>query len=140
MLGTYRVADGVLRFEPRFPVTRGVRYRAVFDPNKLPNQAVKHARVTAEFTVPKPKQEATTILSQVYPTRDRLPENQLKFYLHFSAPMSQGDAYRYIRLLDATGKEVRQAFLELGEELWDPQGTRFTLLFDPGRIKQGLKP
>src|SRR5690606_23802877 len=31
-------------------------------------------------------------------------------------------------------------FLELGEELWDPTGTRFTLFFDPGRIKRGLKP
>src|SRR5581483_5374373 len=31
-------------------------------------------------------------------------------------------------------------FLELGEELWDPKGVRFTLLIDPGRIKRGLKP
>jgi hypothetical protein len=29
-------------------------------------------------------------------------------------------------------------FLELGEELWDPDGRRFTLFFDPGRIKRGL--
>src|SRR5262249_32876469 len=25
-------------------------------------------------------------------------------------------------------------------ELWDPAGKRFTLFFDPGRIKRGLKP
>ena len=31
-------------------------------------------------------------------------------------------------------------FLELDEELWSPDGTRFTLIFDPGRIKRGLKP
>ena len=31
-------------------------------------------------------------------------------------------------------------FLELDEELWSPDGTRFTLVFDPGRIKRGLKP
>ncbi|MBW3597948.1 MAG: Ig-like domain-containing protein, partial [Planctomycetes bacterium] len=31
-------------------------------------------------------------------------------------------------------------FLELGEELWNGAGTRFTLFFDPGRIKRGLKP
>ena len=31
-------------------------------------------------------------------------------------------------------------FLELDEELWSPDGTRFTLLFDPGRVKRGLKP
>src|SRR6185369_17474733 len=31
-------------------------------------------------------------------------------------------------------------FLEIGEELWDGTGTRLTLLFDPGRVKTGLKP
>ncbi len=79
-------------------------------------------------------------MEQVYPTADKLPENQLKFYLHFTAPMSRGEAYRRVRLLDADGKPVDQPFLELGEELWDPDGKRFTLLIDPGRIKRGLKP
>ncbi len=69
-----------------------------------------------------------------------MPENLLKFYLHFSAPMSRGEAYRRIHLLDADGNEVGRPFLELGEELWDRDMRRFTLLFDPGRIKRGLKP
>ena len=30
-------------------------------------------------------------------------------------------------------------FIEIDEELWNPTGTRLTLLFDPGRIKHGLK-
>src|SRR5262249_43958630 len=38
------------------------------------------------------------------------------------------------------GKPVDAPFLELHEELWSNDGTRFTLLFDPGRIKRGLKP
>ena len=75
---------------------------------------------------------------QVYPSADRLPENQLKFYLHFSAPMSQGDCYRHIKLLDARGKAVDLPFLELDQELWDPTGTRFTLFFDPWRIKRAI--
>lgn len=54
--------------------------------------------------------------------------------------MSRGEAYRHIRLLDAAGKPVDTPFLELDEELWSRDGTRFTLLFDPGRIKRGLKP
>jgi hypothetical protein len=69
-----------------------------------------------------------------------LPENQLKFYIHFSSPMSKGDAYQHVHLLDSTGKEVSLPFLRLDEELWDQKQTRFTLLFDPGRIKRGLKP
>ena len=54
--------------------------------------------------------------------------------------MSRGEAYRHIRLLDGAGKPVDTPFLELDEELWLRDGTRFTLLFDPGRIKRGLKP
>jgi hypothetical protein len=69
-----------------------------------------------------------------------LPENLLRFYIHFSAPMSRGEAYHRIKLLDAKGKPVADPFLELAEELWSTDGTRFTLLFDPGRIKRGLKP
>src|SRR5262249_4461656 len=59
---------------------------------------------------------------------------------HFSAPMSLGEAYRHIRLLDEANKPVDLPFLELDQELWDPAGKRFTLFFDPGRIKRGVKP
>lgn len=138
MLGTYRIVKDVLRFVPRFPLTRGVRYRAVFDPRALPGG--KGLAVETAFTVPRPAVRPTTVIAHVFPSASRLPENQLKFYLHFSAPMSQGGSYQYIHLLDAGGKPVELPFLELDEELWDPTGTRFTLFFDPGRIKRGLKP
>jgi hypothetical protein len=82
---------------------------------------------------------APASITQIYPSADRLPENQLKFYIHFSAPMGRGEAYRHIHLLGKNG-QVDRPFLELGEELWDPAMRRFTLLFDPGRIKRGLKP
>ena len=39
-----------------------------------------------------------------------------------------------------SGQAVADPFLELDEELWSTDGRRFTLLFDPGRIKRGLKP
>jgi hypothetical protein len=54
--------------------------------------------------------------------------------------MSRGEAYEHLQILDGNGKPIESAFLELGEELWDPSGQRFTLFFDPGRIKHGLKP
>src|SRR5262249_28595825 len=51
------------------------------------------------------------------------------------------EAYGHLKLIDmATNKAVHAPFLELGEELWSPDGKRFTLLIDPGRIKRGLKP
>jgi hypothetical protein len=138
VLGAYRVEKGVLRFEPRFPLARGVRYRAVFRPAALPGGKGKPVEVV--LSVPRAARQPTTTVARVYPTTDRLPENQLKFYLHFSAPMSQGGSFQHIKLLDAKGKAVDFPFLELDQELWDSTGTRFTLLFDPGRIKRGLKP
>jgi len=131
MLGTYHVAPGALRFIPRYPLVPGVRYRAVVDADS--------ESVEAEFVLPKSGSVATS-LTHVYPSTGDVPENLLKFYLHFSAPMSHGDAYRHIHLFDAAGRRIADPFLELGEELWDREGMRFTLYFDPGRIKRGLKP
>lgn len=137
MLGTYHVGKDALRFQPRFPLTKGVRYKAVYDPAALgaPGKPVELAML-----IPKPESKSTTTVRRVYPTTDKLPENQLKFYLHFTAPMSQGEAYRNIQLLDDKGKAIDMPFLELDQELWDPSGKRFTLFIDPGRIKRGLKP
>ncbi len=138
MLGSYRIDKGVLRFTPRFPLARGVRYRAVLDPSALPGGSGK--RLEAALSLPRPERKPTAVVRQVYPTSDRLPENQLKFYLHFSAPMAQGGSYRHIKLLDDKGAAIEWPWLELDQELWDPSGTRFTLFLDPGRIKRGLKP
>jgi hypothetical protein len=52
--------------------------------------------------------------------------------------MARGAGYRHIELRDPDGAVVEVPFLELIEELWDPTGQRFTLFFDPGRIKRGL--
>jgi hypothetical protein len=131
--GQSRIIDGRVVFAPKYPPTPGLKYRVSYrlDP--------KGGFTHVDLSIPKPK-VAPTVVEAVYPTRDKLPENQLKFYLHFSAPMSRGDAYDHIRILDAKGKPIDKAFLELGEELWDRDQKRFTLLFDPGRIKQGLRP
>jgi hypothetical protein len=139
VLGEYRIADGVLHFTPRFPLMRGVHYQAVFHPENVPGGQKRENIIVKSLYLPKAA-TAPTAVEQVYPTADRLPENELKFYVHFTAPMSRGEAYRRIHLLDADGKPIDAAFLELGEELWDPDGKRFTLLIDPGRIKRGLKP
>src|SRR5262249_45752461 len=134
ILGSYRVEENGIRFTPRFALRPGLRYQAIFRPARLPGRN-SGDDVQREFTLPKPKVEPTT-LHHIYPTRNQLPENQLKFYLHFSAPMSRREAYANIRLLDDKGKAVESPFLELDEELWDPEGKRFTLYIDPGRIKR----
>lgn len=152
--GSYRIVGDVIRFEPRFPFEPGMRYRAEFDPVRFhaiareidrgegpaAGQPRSTARLIAEYSPPRKPAQATTRVAAVYPSRDFLPENLLHFYVHFSAPMSRGEAYQRIKLIDSTGKPVDAPFLELDEELWSPDGTRFTLIFDPGRIKRGLRP
>lgn len=142
ILGKYWVEAGIVRFQPRFPLEPGLVYRASLDVSRLPSArgAGGPGPIVAEFALPTKPDTPTTQVTAVYPTRGTLPENQLKLYLQFSAPMSRGAAYGKIHLRDSTGKDLDLPFLELAEELWDPRGTRLTLLFDPGRIKTGLKP
>jgi hypothetical protein len=141
MLGAYRVADGVIRFEPEFPLQAGVRYRAVFFAGELPAGAGGiQPFLSATHRVPAPTTQPTTVVSAIYPSADVLPENLLKFYLHFSAPMSRGHIYDHIALRDSSGKPVELPFLEIDEELWDASMTRLTLFIDPGRIKREVKP
>lgn len=127
LLGEAKVADDVLRFTPRFPFTPGVTYRVTYGTN------------SANVSVPKLDRKPTTVVEQVYPSAKEVPENLLRFYLHFSTPMKRGGVYKHIKLYQGD-TEVKYPFLELDEELWSDDGKRFTLFFDPGRVKRGLKP
>ena len=149
--GSYRVTNNRLVFEPLFPLQAGVNYHAVFEPAKASRllggetdgRLVERSFsdvIEATLRLEKPRAKPATIVSQVYPTANSLPENLLKFYLHFSAPMSQGNVYKYIHLLNSSDEKIELPFLEVDEELWNPEGTRLTVLFDPGRIKRGLLP
>lgn len=135
--GDYRLNKNALEFQPYFPLSPGLTYVATFRP---PASTPEPKILEAEFLIPSKNVEPTVQVSQVYPTSDMLPENLLKFYLHFSAPVSQGRSYRYVHLLDSKGAEIELPFLELDQELWDSSGTRLTLLLDPGRVKRDLKP
>ena len=141
MLGEHRVESGLVRFVPAFPLEPGLRYRAVFDAGQLPGAPSTTAgKVTSILQIPVQREHSTTTVTQVYPSADVLPENLLKFYVHFSAPMSRGDIYEHIRLLNAANQPVDLPFLELAEELWSTDMLRLTLFIDPGRIKREVKP
>lgn len=140
MAGAYRVGATALRFEPQFPLEPGLTYRAVFRPDQLPGGNSAAAPVTSVYQSPRRSVTPATLVSRVYPSADALPENLLKFYVHFTAPMSRGNIYDHIRLRDESGKDVDLPFLEIDEELWDATTTRLTLIIDPGRIKRGVRP
>jgi hypothetical protein len=142
MLGAYVAFGDALVFTPRFALKPGLRYQATFDPSQLPGATEGSTdRVTADIRLPGGEPPAPeTRVEAVYPSSPELPENLLRFYIHFSAPMRQGESYRFVHLVAIGAGEVELPFLELAEELWDPGGRRLTLLFDPGRIKRGLVP
>jgi len=141
MLGSYRIMSGTIQFRPQFPLQPGISYKAILHREQLPDaKETGAAPISATFTVPSRGSNQPTLVTQIYPSADILPENLLKFYLHFSAPMSRGHIYDYIHLREESGKEVELPFLEIDEELWNPTLTRLTLFIDPGRIKRGVRP
>lgn len=130
VLGRGYVDGHIFVFEPRFSLRPGIEYRVEFKP----------ANLKARLQLPTEKVIHTTRIGAVYPSSPVVPENLLKFYLVFSAPMSRGNSYQHITLFDESQKPVELPFIEIGEELWDSEQQRLTLLLDPGRIKRGLKP
>ncbi len=141
--GDHRLRGNNLFFTPLFTFAEGETYLAVLDFRALVERnavTVTHdlVQVKLGFTIPA-NHQPQTIIESVYPAADTLPENLLRMYIHFSSPMSAGEAYEHITLLDEHGAIVEKPFLIIDQELWDEDRTRFTLLFDPGRIKRGIK-
>lgn len=139
LFGGWSIKEDRVVFAPRYPLVPNVAYLARLSLSDLPTDGTPDVVEGFIRVAPLPPR-ADGQVTHVFPTTSVLPENALKFYLYFSVPMSRGEAYRRIRLVQANGEPVAHPFLELEEELWDHTGTRFTLFFDPGRVKRGLKP
>ena len=152
VIGRYVVSDDAIRFEPRFPFTAGTSYRVDVDLEALAERRDRpsgRARsrtggevrppLTHRFVVASVERPRSTRVIAVHPSAARLPSNLLRWYVETSAPMAPGEALAHIHLMDESGREVRGAFLALDQELWNPDRTRLTLLFDPGRVKRGIR-
>jgi hypothetical protein len=146
VLGSYSVSDGAIHFTPRFPFDPGRRYTVVLDPARLPPSSEgrtapwRSSRIEATVSLPAPDEHTTTRIVEVYPTAREVPENQLRLYIYFSAPMGLKGGRDHIRLLDETGRATEDPFLPLDVDLWNADRTRYTVLFDPGRVKRGVLP
>jgi hypothetical protein len=88
-------------------------------------------------------------VTAVHPSADVVPENLLRVYIEFSAPMGSGAGLDFVKLVelsgpgDKAGKTERVeagAFLPVEANFWSPDHTRYTLFFDPGRVKEGIFP
>jgi hypothetical protein len=141
MLGDYAVIDGAVRFTPLFPFDQGRQYHVRFEPSRLPGGGADAGGVL-EATVGRPASTAvpSTVVTRVFPSGDVVPENLLRMYVEFSAPMGRKSGVEYISLLDHQGKEIPGAVLPLDYEFWSPDHKRFTVFFDPGRVKKGILP
>jgi hypothetical protein len=135
LAGSYRLTASGVRFEPLYPLAAGHEYLA-----ELRLSADRPAVAQARLKIPAADPGPRVRVVAVYPSAAVLPENTLRFYIHFSGEMSRGDVYRHFRLLREDGREVPHPFLELDEELWSRDGRRLTLLFHPGRVKRELVP
>jgi hypothetical protein len=137
MLGSWTVADRRLRFTPMFPLDPGRSYDVAFTP---PASAAAIGQLHASVALPGGDRTPGTEVSATYPTAEVVPENQLRLYVHFSAPMGRKGGLEYIHLIDDQGKEVKDPFLPLDAEFWNDDRTRYTVFFDPGRVKKGVLP
>jgi hypothetical protein len=129
--GSYELDSEGLHFRPRFPFVAGVTYVA--------RLALGGPPIALRFEAAAPAGAAPRVIS-VFPSADALPENLLRFYVHFSQPMEPKDAQGHVHLEDGEGARVPLAFVEIEHGLWDPRQKRLTVLLHPGRIKRGVAP
>lgn len=145
MGGAFCLVGETLHFRPRHPFAAGTAYafleRADERADQRADQRADHEDAPVLITRPSARRTPSTVVTEIYPTSAELPRNALRFYVHFSAPMSEGLAAPAVQLRDAeSGEPLDGAILPMTPELWDPARTRLTLLLDPGRIKRGLVP
>lgn len=127
--GRHTIVDATLTFTPAFGFAEGQDYVArVAWPGR--------DEVLFSFQIPTQTAPIPAVVTETFPSGETLPENTLRFYIHFSVPMAPHVAFDYIRLLDDAGVADDAAFMRFRQELWNENRTRLTVLIDPGRIKR----
>jgi hypothetical protein len=150
--GHYAITGDRVTFTPLYPFDPGRAYRVRVDPFQLLTavasaKAVGPPRSTEILTsivkLPVAATKPAAEVAAIYPSVAVVPENLLRMYVEFSAPMGSRKAGEFVRLLDRTsGKDtvVEEAFLPVEADFWSPDHRRYTLFFDPGRVKRGILP
>jgi hypothetical protein len=141
--GQHRVTSTSVDFVPTFPFDPGRGYAVEVDPSKLPAPRATQSFRTV-VVMPAASRAAPAIVTRALPSAATVPENLLRMYLEFSAPMAREHGRDFLKLVeigaDGRDTEVRDAFLALDVDFWSPDGRRYTVLFDPGRVKRGILP
>ena len=119
------------RLPPSLPACRR---RAV--PRRLPS-ARAAPPIEHSFDGPREATTPATRVERVYPSADVLPEQQLRLYIYFSAPMSRGEVGAAHHLSTRAARPEGRACCP-ARSCGIPNNQRLTMTFDPGRIKRGL--
>jgi hypothetical protein len=139
--GRYTVAGGTVRFTPMYPLDPGRRYEVDFDPAAATGARLGHlTRISSQVSMPAAAPTPPVSVTAVYPTGPAVPSNLLRMYIEFSGPMGSRTGQDYVTIVDPQGAEMHGALLPLDSDLWNGEHTRFTILFDPGRVKRGILP
>jgi hypothetical protein len=132
--GRFDLVGEEVWFAPRHPLRDGLRYSLLWT-------AGAGLVELGSLEVPAADAEPVTRVREIHPTWPEIPHNCLRLYIVFSGPMGEGWAGGAVRVVDeTTGEALDRALLPMEPELWDPARRRLTVLFDPGRIKRGLRP
>jgi hypothetical protein len=131
MAGRYALESNLLTFKPAFNFVEGQEYVARIQTS---GEDIKHV----PFKIVSAAAIEDVHITAIYPSGDIIPENTLRFYIHFSAPMQPHVSFEHIKLVTADGKVDEAAFMKFKQELWNEDWTRLTILMDPGRIKRNV--
>jgi hypothetical protein len=137
--GTYSIAGTSLQFRPAFPLDEGREYtiELVLDGAAGSTRA---GTMSKTMSLPASVHAPATRVLAIDPAGDVWPANLLRVYVHFSGPMSHESGVGKIALRSDDGHEVTEAFLPLEADFWSPDHLRYTVFFDPGRVKRGILP
>jgi hypothetical protein len=136
--GRYTVTDRGVRFTPAFPLQPGRRYDVRVDLSRVRRDGTRTLATTVGLPAAAVPAPAARVVG-VSPSADTVPANLLRVYVWFSAPMSRESGLGHVALFDDRG-EVKDAFLPVDGGFWNHDFTRYTLFFDPGRVKEGILP
>jgi hypothetical protein len=137
--GTYALTDRGVRFTPAFPLEAGRLYDVRVNLTGVRTGLPAELRTSLGLpAAPAPKAETRVV--GVSPAGDTVPENLLRIYVWFSAPMAREDGRPHVTLIDERSGEVKDAFLPIDGAFWNDERTRYTLFFDPGRVKDDILP
>jgi hypothetical protein len=137
--GRYVIADGRIDFTPSFPFDRGRRYTLELFTARLQRPG-EPGVIAQTLALPGEAETPLTRVLSVDPTSDVWPANILRVYIHFSNAMGLESGVGKITLRESQGAEVAAAFVPIEADYFNQDRTRYTLFFDPGRVKRGILP